>query len=52
MNTIADYWEQYRATVMPPNGHPDISEAAGIAIIEGWQDECTHFRQQVAAGQA
>jgi hypothetical protein len=33
-------------------GHPDISEAAALALIQSWHDECASFARQVTAGQA
>lgn len=30
----------------------DVSDDAGVAMIEGWHDECRRFAQQVAAGAA
>lgn len=33
-------------------GDKAVSEDAGVAIIEGWHDECRRFAQQVANGAA
>lgn len=33
-------------------GDKAVSEDAGVAIIEGWHDECRRFAQQVASGAA
>lgn len=33
-------------------GDKSISENAGVAMFEGWHDECRRFAQQVAQGQA
>lgn len=30
----------------------DVSDDAGVAMIEGWHDECRRFAQQMAAGDA
>lgn len=30
----------------------DMSDDAGVAMIEGWHDECRRFAQLVAAGTA
>ena len=33
-------------------GDKSISENAGVAMLEGWHDECRRFAQQVAQGRA
>jgi len=33
-------------------GMGDVSDDAGVAMIEGWHDECRRFAQQVAIGAA
>jgi len=30
----------------------EVSEDAGVAMIEGWHEECRQFSQQVAQGKA
>lgn len=33
-------------------GDKAVSETAGVAMMEGWHDECRRFAHQVAAGAA
>jgi len=33
-------------------GDRDVSENAGVMMLEGWHDECRRFAQQVAQGGA
>ena len=33
-------------------GGNDVSENAGVMMLEGWHDECSLFAQQVASGDA
>ena len=46
------FYSGVEATLRLQHAMGDVSDDAGVAMIEGWHDECRRFAQQVAIGAA